>query len=352
MTAKNLIHSFEKWRATGQALVLASVFETAGSTYSKAGARMLINSDGDFQGMLSGGCLEGDLAARARQVLDSRLPQMVTYDLGLNEDELWGVGVGCDGLMKIFLQPLLPENDYAPFGALVRAYEGDHAEAAVTVLDSADAAIEAGATLITSGDNVDTYGLPDDAASILREEATSALASNTSLTREIQIGERSATVLVALVRPRVRLLALGAGLDVQPLTRLAAELGWRVTVADHRPAYIENGDFELAEEVICCPAEKVGSHVELSKFDACIVMSHHLASDRNYLAQLSRSDIRYVGLLGPKDRRKRLIEELGEDAAALSGRLHGPAGLDIGAVGPAAIALSILAEIYDVVSED
>ncbi len=80
MTPKSLLKSFDEWRAQGQALVLASVFETAGSTYSKAGARMLINFEGDFQGMLSGGCLEGDLAERAHQVLDSGTAQMVTQD--------------------------------------------------------------------------------------------------------------------------------------------------------------------------------------------------------------------------------------------------------------------------------
>jgi xanthine dehydrogenase accessory factor len=118
MTPKNLLKSFNEWRAQEQPLVLASVFETAGSTYSKAGARMLINSEGDFQGMLSGGCLEGDLAERARQVIDSGDAQMVTYDLGLNDEVLWGLGVGCDGLMKIFLQPLLAGNAYAPFDAI------------------------------------------------------------------------------------------------------------------------------------------------------------------------------------------------------------------------------------------
>ena len=94
----------------------------------------------------------------------------------------------------------------------------------------------------------------------------------------------------------------------------------------------------------------MSAHVELSRFDAAIVMSHHLASDRQYLAQLSKSEIPYIGLLGPKDRLLRLLAELGDDAATLDGRLHGPAGVDIGAVGPAAIALSILTEIYGMLS--
>jgi len=108
MTAKGLLDAFERWSAGGSSLVLASVYETEGSTYSKAGAQMLINGDGDFQGMLSGGCLEGDLAERARAVLTSGEPQAVTYDLGMNDEELWGLGVGCDGLMRIFCSHLPP----------------------------------------------------------------------------------------------------------------------------------------------------------------------------------------------------------------------------------------------------
>jgi len=88
----------------------------------------------------------------------------------------------------------------------------------------------------------------------------------------------------------------------------------------------------------------------LSRFDAAIVMSHHLASDRSYLRQLAATDIAYVGLLGPASRRSRLLADLGDDAADLKERLHGPAGLDIGGRGPAAIALSIIAEVQGVLA--
>ena len=344
MTPKNLLKSFYEWSQQGQPLVLASVFETAGSTYSKVGARMLINADGDFQGILSGGCLEGDLAERAREVFDSGKAQMVTYDLGVDGEDLWGLGVGCDGLMKIFLQPLVAENDYAPFKAIASAYDGDYREIAVTVLESEH--IEPGATLVTAGDSVESVGLSDDAVNVLLVEAKAALANQVSSTKAVRLGETNATVLLAIVSPRVRLLVLGAGLDAEPVTRLAGELGWRITVVDHRPAYIDNGDFDEADNVICCPADEMSVHVDLANFDATIVMSHHLATDRSYLAQLSKSDVEYIGLLGPKDRRRRLLEELGESAETLHGRLRGPAGADIGAVGPAAIALSILSEMY------
>lgn len=348
MTTSKLLATFDDWREQGKQIVLATVFETAGSTYSKAGARMLINADGDYQGMLSGGCLEGDLAQRARQVLDTGKAQMVTYDLGLNDEELWGLGVGCDGLMKIFLQPLLAGADYAPFPAIARMYDGDQTGVAVTILESGQ--IEPGTTLVSSGDHIEVVGLSDTAANDLMNEATIALASNVSSTKQIEIDDTVATVLFAIIKPRPRLLILGAGLDAEPVCRLASELGWRITVFDHRPAYIDNGDFKEAEKIVCSPAAEMSGQLELSTFDAAIVMSHHLDTDRLYLAQLSTTAMVYIGLLGPKDRRKRLVEDLGEDAASLESRLHGPAGLDIAAVGPAAIALSILAEAYESVA--
>ena len=152
-------------------------------------------------------------------------------------------------------------------------------------------------------------------------------------------------VLRSSITPPPRLLVLGAGLDAEPVVRFAAELGWRVTVADHRPAYMESGDFTRAKACLCVPADTLAESLDLSGFDFAIVMSHHLVSDRSYLTQLAGSPVPYIGLLGPRARRERLESEIGESAAALGGRLHGPAGLDIGGRGPAAIALSIIAQM-------
>lgn len=345
MTIKALQASFARWRARNEPLVLASVYETEGSTYSKAGARMLITGDGKFQGMLSGGCLEGDLALRAQAVLDSGAPQVVTYDLGTNDDELWGLGVGCDGLMRIFLQPLLKEQDYQPFAAMAEVLAGDRPDTAATVLASEHPFLLPGATLVGSGDDSVTFGIPDECHERFLRDSETVLDEKRSFTRTFDIDGREVQVLFALLVPPPRILVLGAGLDAEPVVRLAAELGWRVTVQDHRPAYIENGQFSAAERILCEPADTVADSLNLNGYDAVIVMSHHLDTDRKYLAQLAASEIPYIGLLGPRNRRMRLLVELGPLARELEHRLHGPAGFDIGADGPASIALSIVAEM-------
>ena len=347
MTVRELQAAFESWRAQRLPLVLATVYHTSGSTYSKAGARMLITGDGRFQGMLSGGCLEGDLALRAQAVIASGEAQCVTYDLGPNDDGLWGLGVGCDGLMRVFLQPLCPEQDYQPFTAMAEVFAGDTAGAAATVLHSAHPDIPAGATCIAVEGRRDLLELPGFAGSALEPGLAKALSGLGSQTATLEPGGHAVDVLFAPLLPPPRILVLGAGLDAEPLVRLASELGWRVTVQDHRPAYIEKGDFSAAQEVLCEPADTIGAKLDWARYRAAIVMSHHLDTDRKYLAQLAETRIPYVGLLGPRNRRRRLLDELGPDVArGLEPRLHGPAGLDIGGDGPASIALSILAEMH------
>ena len=291
MNPSKLLEFFDQRRAGGEPLVLVTVIETEGSTYSKAGAHMLVDQDGIFRGMLSGGCLEGDLAVRAKVVIESGQPQTVTYNLA-EDDELWGMGVGCDGLMRVYLQALTEDHGYEPFAGIADVMRGDTAK-----------------------------------------EIRLPLAGDPP-------GE-----LVCVVEPPPKILVLGAGLDAEPVVQFAVQMGWRCTVVDHRPAYIEQGDFTAAESKVCVPAADLAATIDLGEFEMAIIMSHHLESDRTYLRQLAATDIGYIGLLGPAQRRARLLTELGDDAAKLDERLHGPAGLDIGGRGPAPIALSIIAQM-------
>ena len=291
MNPTPLLAFYESRKGRGEPLVLVTVYETEGSTYSKAGAQMLVDQNGVFRGMLSGGCLEGDLAIRAHQVIETGEPQTVTYNLGGDDDELWGMGVGCDGSMSMLLQPLTPGGGYEPFAAI---------------------------------------------ADILRGHVASEVVIPVS-NQQLE--------LTVLVEPPPQVLIMGAGLDAEPVVRFAAELGWRCTVVDHRQAYIDNGEFAGATRTLCLPVDDLGKELDLSQFKMGVVMSHHLASDRSYLHQMAETQIAYVGLLGPRSRRDRLLGELGDVAAELEPRLYGPAGLDLGGRGPEPIALSIIAQM-------
>ncbi|MDJ0938281.1 MAG: XdhC family protein [Woeseiaceae bacterium] len=326
----------------GEPLVLATVTETRGSTYSKAGAHMLIGRDGIFQGMLSGGCLEGDLAIRAAAVLESGIPQSVTYDLSDENDDLWGLGVGCDGLLRVFLQPLDARDGYEPYASVASLQNGREPFAVATMLED-KAGLPAGAGVIVVGNETRPFGLASAELEALSRVAATARDKGSSGVESATLGEDSVDVMIALLRPVPRLLILGAGLDAEPVLRFGNELGWVCTVADHRPGYLERGGFESAEQTVCAPAAELAATLDLDDYDLAIVMSHHLVSDQAYLEALADSAVGYVGLLGPIARRERLVGAIGAAAERLEGRLHGPAGLDIGGRGPGAIALSIVA---------
>jgi len=348
MSVRRIIQSFYDWQQTGEAMVLATVYETAGSTYSKAGQRILIRGNAIYQGLVSGGCLEADLAERARVVLETGEPVAVTYDMRDDGEDLFGLGVGCDGMIRVFLQTLDQETAYEPFASIARLTLTDKASSVATVIASDNPDLPPGATLVWNGTPAD---LQPPASPALERLVAGCEAVYVSGSARFETGEDGLAVLYAPLNPVPRLLVLGAGLDAVPVVGMAAELGWRVSIADHRPAYLANNEFVGAERVVLVEPAALDREFSVGDFDAVIVMSHHLATDQIYLMQLATLDLPYIGVLGPPARRDRLVNALGESGKALGARLRGPVGLDIGADSPESIALSLLAEIHLVLKQ-
>lgn len=330
---KALLERFDAWRLAGRPLALATVVATLGSTYTKPGQRMLITESGDFQGMVSGGCLEGDLAVHAQQVLASGTARLLTYDLGNPDEGLFGLDLGCDGLLRVLVQCLAPADDFEPMTTLAALLRGD-TPTLCTVLLSPRGALPMGTTLL--GNRV--IGTPLGGPGSPGHNSGEGAAEEVSLT--------GGDPLSLWLNPLPRLLVLGAGLDAVPVVTLAETLGWRVTLVDHRPSFLARPAFRVAEACLLMPAAELASRMPLATFTAALVMTHHLATDRCHLNSLAGSPVPYIGLLGPSGRRDRLVRDLGPAGLALAGRLHGPAGLDIGANSPASIALSILSQIH------
>jgi xanthine dehydrogenase accessory factor len=338
MSDRRFLHSFAEWSARSEPLVLATVVGTDGSTYRKTGAQMLINAAGDFTGLLSGGCLEGDLAEHARAVLQEARARLVRYDMrDARHDELWGLGLGCNGLIEILLQPLLPGQAYQPLAQVERR------EPALywLVIASSEAGIDPGAAIVQQAQDQHLYGIgAADAARLL--EGAPTLSVNEAAVRFVAGGLE---VVVLPLRPPPRLVLLGGGPDVAPLLAIADQLGWDYDVYDHRPAYIGR----LRQAGVACAHELIGGEPlpasVLARADGVVIMSHHLRTDLHYLQQVAASGVGYVGLLGPSARRERLLADLGAAVERLQGRLHAPVGLDLGGEGPAAIALSIIAQL-------
>jgi xanthine dehydrogenase accessory factor len=350
MSTRSIIDAFDRWQKNRQPLVMATVYVTEGSTYSKAGHRILIAASGDYQGLVSGGCLEGDLAEHATSVIENGKSRTITYDLRDDADDLWGMGVGCNGVIKILLQRLDIETGYEPFQSIANCHLHSKPAICATIIECADNEIRLGATLIDWGNDYRSWGIPGAHRTAIRRQCASILGTGKPRLVQHDTQDWSLTVLYAPIKPLPRLLILGAGPDAAPLIRMAEEIGWLVTVVDHRPTYLEADIFGSARRIVAEP-ERLKTVTDLSKFSAAVVMSHHLATDRIYLDQLAQSHIAFLGLLGPRERRDRLISELGNAGKSLRKKLVGPVGIDIGADSPESIALSILAQIHQALSE-
>jgi xanthine dehydrogenase accessory factor len=330
-----LIPLFERERAAGRPVALGLLVETAGSTYRKPGALMLIASSGESSGLLSGGCLEGDLAEYARSVIDTGEPRVVTYDMRGGDDLVWGLGLGCEGAMHILLIRVGPQNDWQPLTHLARCLAA-HEPTSIGIVVESDRPESPVGTVAPKGAwrHSEVDAVLDEAA---RTGRVGWFAASSP--------PRWRVFALPLSLPP-KILLLGAGPDAAPVVDFAARLNWKVTLVDHRPAYADATHFPTAERVLHTEPDQLLRTVDPSHFSAAVVMSHHLPSDLKYLRALSATSIPYIGLLGPAVRRERLLMDLESDADKIRARLHAPVGLAIGGRSPESIALAIIAEIH------
>jgi xanthine dehydrogenase accessory factor len=327
---------FRESRKSGATLALATVIRTEGSTYRKAGARVLFDPKGGSSGILSGGCLESDLCERAAEVIAQGRPARILYDARTSDDPIWGLGLGCEGAMEVWLQRAGPEDAYEPLTYFLQCWERERNGSIATVVGGDVLPGELGQHYFS--------GAADERP--LAAHLGTLEISRPSL-EEIAFEGRTLEVFAAPVNLPLALLLCGAGPDTIPIAQLGASLGWRVTVYDHREAYAVSDNFPQSTRVIVGRPEELTDRLDLSRFDAAVIMSHHLPSDIEYLRRLARRPPGYVGALGPVARRKRLLTEAGPDTSnAIEQQLHGPIGLDIGANSPESIALAIVAEIH------
>jgi xanthine dehydrogenase accessory factor len=328
-----LLPLFERERTAARALALGVLVDTAGSTYRKPGALMLIATNGDSAGLLSGGCLEGDLAEYARAVIDTGQSRLVTYDMRGGDDLIWGLGLGCEGAMHILLIRVGPDNDYQPMTQLSRALVA-HESSSVGIVVESERTDSPMGTLILRG----------SAPSVAGVEAVLDDARRSGRTGWFESPAPRWRMFALPLSLPPKLLLLGAGPDAAPVVDFAARLNWKVTLIDHRPAYADASHFPSAEAVVQAQPDEIP--LDLAHFSAAVVMSHHLPSDLKYLRALAATSIPYIGLLGPAVRRERLLADLGADADRIRTRLHAPVGLAIGGRSPESIALAIVAEIH------
>jgi xanthine dehydrogenase accessory factor len=344
------LHSIVSTFRRVQKGALATVVSVEGSSYRRPGARMLIAENGETTGVLSGGCLERDVCERAQKVMRTGQPEVVRYDTTNKDDIVWGLGLGCNGIVHVLIEPATNERVAGVMQLLAECSEVDASGAIATVFHvdgDVETKIGANALLYPDG-TVDgdftTQSIFDD----LREATSSSV-------KRYEVAGGYIDVFLEVIHPRVRLVVFGAGPDALPIVNLANILSWHTTVVDTSARVSSLERFDNADAVLLCRPEEVMAQLSISERTIVVVMTHNYLHDVELLRHLLPLPFRYLGCLGPKRRTERLLEEVsGGDnrmAAAYLRRLHAPVGLDIGAETAEEIALSIVCEIKAVLSQ-
>ncbi len=347
---RDLLGAFGRLREEGAAGALVTVMRVVGSAYRRPGARMLILPDGGSVGLVSGGCLEADLAERARTVVETGLPLTVTYDARASEDLIFGLGLGCEGKIDVLIERVPEASDGGHLARVARSLAVRERLALVTVFRSASR-IAVGARLWRSetgaGGTSWTSGGDPGVTGALDRAAATALASGRSQDVTLETDDGPLEALAELLSPPPRLVLLGGGPDAIPVVRLATRLGFDVTVIDHRRAFARAERFPGALQVRLCEPGSLLETMEIDPEASVLVMSHAFSHDLGHLRELLGRHHGYLGVLGPRRRTDRMLADLAREGVAPSPRvrLHAPVGLDIGAETPEEIAVSILAEI-------
>jgi xanthine dehydrogenase accessory factor len=345
---QRLFLAYDQHRAASRPCALATVVEVIGSAYRRPGARMLVTEDGELTGAISGGCLEGDARQRARRAIFQGEPALVTYDTRDEDDPRHGLGPGCQGVVRILLEPLDFTNPDNPL-ELLRGF-AQHPTPAVlaTVFETDASGLKAavGQRVLLSETGL-VRGTPLLAAP-LAEAARATLAQGQPQILTIETAAGPVRASLEVLTPPLRLVVYGAGNDAQPLVHLAASLGWHITVVDGRPNLATTTRFPEAAEVRIVPVRELETATP-DPLAYHVLLSHNYAYDLAALQTLLTSPAPYIGLLGPRLKAQRLLDELDtfpiDQVQQLRGRLHSPIGLDLGSETPEEIALCIVAEI-------
>ena len=346
---EDIIGAFSMAAGTGKKTALATVVHVDGSSYRRPGARMLIIEDGTLTGAISGGCLEGDALRKALLVIQQQRPMLVTYDTSDEEDAVMGLGLGCNGIIQVLIEPIDTSNPENSIGLLQAIATKRQYAVVITLFSLYNRQGPQPGTCILFTEDGNITGDTSYGTSELAQLANDALQNRQSSFHHHVTAQQNFTAFVEFIPPPVSLVIIGAGNDVVPLAAMASLLGWSITVIDGRPAYAKKERFHPSCQVLLAKPEQVMGKVLVDNRTAVVLMTHNYNYDCSLLPLLVAKNIGYTGMLGPRKKLERILSELKDKGIVFTptqlAGIHSPVGLDIGAETPEEIALSIVAEI-------
>ncbi len=350
---KDIIHAYDLAVDQGIKTALATVVKVDGSAYRRPGARMLVTEDGMLTGAISGGCLEGDALRKAQLVIFQQKSILVTYDTTDEDDQKFGVGLGCNGIIQVLIEPINSEDPNNPLVLLKASQKTRQSTVLVTVFSLKNSKDDQIGTKLLFTDPEHVQGGISFVSLLnkIQNEVSYLFDNKTNIIKEYPEFD-DVNVFFEWVKPAIHLLLFGAGNDTIPLVKMAAVLGWELTVIDGRKNYATIERFPDANQIII---EKAGEVIHQIRFDfntVALLMTHNFDYEAIVLEKLQAFPLPYIGILGPKKKTEKLVERLFSNGIDITGllekNLFAPIGLDIGSESPEEIALSIIAEIQAV----
>lgn len=350
-----IVETYKQIKCFEQRVALATVVKVSGSTYRRPGARMLVTQDGYSVGTISGGCLEHDVIIRSQQVMATGNAAIVKYDSTSDEDIIWGLGLGCNGTVYILIECIELNGELNPLALIAHCLDQQQVGVLATVFANKGQASQIGNHLMLHPNHAVWSDIEDsDLRQAVLADVHLTYVNQQSTSKSYSIAGTVIEVFINVIQPPVPLVIFGAGHDVSPIVQLAKALGWHITVVDPRCSEAAPTRFQTADCVLPVRLEVMHEKVVLTDQTIALVMTHNYLYDSKLLQQLLPSPVRYVGVLGPKHRTDRLLQELRAEGTVYSEaqleRLYSPVGIDIGAETPEEIALAIVSEIQAVLA--
>jgi xanthine dehydrogenase accessory factor len=350
---QQIIQAYEKSKTMNQRSALATVVKVDGSAYRRPGARMLVTEDGQLTGAISGGCLEGDALRKAQSVIFQQQSMIVTYDTTDEDDQKFGVGLGCNGIIQVLIEPIDLNDKNNPVELLKTALENRQSSILVTVFSLRNSRSEQVGTKILKKADV-LHGSPEK----IDEKLLNSIQTEFTYINDIQSNRiknypelEDVFVFYESIKPPVQLFLFGAGNDTIPLTKMAGILGWQIHVMDGRKNHATYERFPDASAIAIGSPSDVVQHIESDSNSVALLMTHNFEYELEVLEQLLPHNLPYIGILGPKKKTEKLISRLSEKGIHISTEnIFAPTGLNLGAEGSEEIALAVLAEIKAVLN--
>ena len=349
-----IITKYEELKAQNIGCVLATVVHVEGSSYRRAGARMLVDEFGNITGAISGGCLEGDALRKALYALEIQENRLVTYDTSDEDDAVVGAQLGCNGIIQVLFEPLDFTSGENACEILSKASKMEEPVAITIGFNLDDRNNQPGTKMmVASFEVMVSKSLNERILEVLLKESKRGLEENESGFVALELNGSQLQAFVQVLQPPVKLILVGAGNDAQLLAQQAELLGWKVFVTDGRPTHANKERFAGSCQVMVSKPEETLKNINIDTRTCFVLMSHNYNYDLAVLELLlDQPQLFYIGILGPLKKYNRMLDDLEQKGLQISqqdlAKIHAPVGLEIGAETPAEIGLSILAEIQSV----